>query len=167
MRAGTVATVLVLAGLSAPLRAAEIGKFGNWTAHDERQGKIRVCFIESGPGKQEGKYSRRGKPRAAVAHRPAEGVRNEVSFAAGYRHGKDGVVTVAIGKRSFELFTKGDGAWARSREEDDALVAAMRAGRSMTVSGTSWRGTSTRDTYSLSGFSAAHDAIGKACKPRK
>ncbi len=167
MRAGAAAVVLLLAGLSTPLRAGEIGRFGDWTAHDERRGKARVCFIESAPGKQEGKYSRRGKPRAAVAHRPAEGTRNEVSFAAGYRHGKNGVVTVAIGKRTFELFTRGDGAWAWNRKEDEALVAAMRAGRKMVVSGTSWRGTKTRDTYSLSGFSAAHDAIGKACKPRK
>ena len=39
-----------------------------------------------------------------------------------------------------------------------------RAGAEMVVTGTSWRGTETRDTYSLSGFSAAHKAISTACR---
>jgi hypothetical protein len=33
------------------------------------------------------------------------------------------------------------------------------------VQGTSSRGTLTTDTYSLSGFSAAYDAISEACAP--
>jgi len=40
----------------------------------------------------------------------------------------------------------------------------MRAGLTMVVKGTSSRGTLTTDTYSLRGFTAAYDAMQKACE---
>ena len=61
------------------------------------------------------------------------------------------------------MFTRGDGAWTRNAKQDAVLVAAMRSGKSMILRGVSGRGTRTTDTYSLKGFSAAHNAIGKAC----
>jgi hypothetical protein len=39
----------------------------------------------------------------------------------------------------------------------------MRRGSTMTVTGMSSKGTQTTDTFSLSGFSKAYEAIGKAC----
>ena len=45
-----------------------------------------------------------------------------------------------------------------------AVQQAMRSGAKMIVTGVSSRGTKTIDTYSLSGISAAHKAIGTACK---
>ena len=47
---------------------------------------------------------------------------------------------------------------------DKKIVTAMKAGKSLKVKGTSWRGTQTVDTYSLAGISAALAAIDKACK---
>ena len=56
----------------------------------------------------------------------------------------------------------GDTAWA---EKDDAdIVAAMKDGKTLKVSGTSWKGTETTDSYSLAGISAAIDEIDSACK---
>ena len=49
-------------------------------------------------------------------------------------------------------------------KDDKALVRAMIRGVTMIVRGTSSRGTLTIDTYSLRGFTAAHEAIGVACK---
>ena len=39
----------------------------------------------------------------------------------------------------------------------------MKGGLAMIVAGISSRGTLTTDTYSLNGFTAAYDAITKAC----
>ena len=47
------------------------------------------------------------------------------------------------------------------------MVKAMRAAKEMEVRGVSKRGTNTRDTYSLFGFTAAHKAIGEACDIRR
>jgi hypothetical protein len=42
----------------------------------------------------------------------------------------------------------------------------MRAGSRLVAKGTSNRDTLTTDTYSLTGFSAAYNAINKACDAR-
>jgi hypothetical protein len=72
-------------------------------------------------------------------------------------------VQVRIGSEKFTLFTDGETAWSRSPKDDKQLVDAMRRGNSMVIVGMSSKGTQTTDTYSLTGFSKAYEAIGKAC----
>ena len=43
-------------------------------------------------------------------------------------------------------------------------VAAMKRGSRMIVNGTSAKGTKTKDTYSLNGFSSAYKAISNKCR---
>jgi len=147
-----------------PASAKQIGSFKDWTAHAEGNGKSRTCWIYSEPVKDEGKYKRRGRIYSLVTHIPGDKVTNQVQFTAGYTFKKGSVVQVVIGKRKFELFTNADTAWARNKKDDAAIVQAMRAGSQMIVTGVSSRGTKTKDTYSLSGISAAHKTIGTACK---
>ena len=66
--------------------------------------------------------------------------------------------------QEFDLFTKNDGAWNYDRSNDRAMVAAMKRGLSMVITGRSSRGTVTTDTYSLRGFTAAYNAISDACR---
>ena len=66
--------------------------------------------------------------------------------------------------RPFKLFTEGEHAWTRTNDEDRALIGAMKAGASMTVRGTSVRNTYSMDSFSLSGFTAAMDAMRAACQ---
>jgi hypothetical protein len=110
-----------------------------------------------------GKYKKRGSIYTLITHRPGEKTVNQVQFTAGYEYKKGSSVQVAIGTKKFELFTNADTAWARSKKDDAALVSTMRSGATMIVTGRSSRGTRTKDTYSLSGISAAHKTIGKAC----
>ena len=149
---------------TSPALAKQIGSFNNWSAHAESKGKARACWIYSEPVKDEGKYKKRGRIYSLVTHIPGEKVTNQVQFTAGYTFKKRSAVYVVIGKQKFKLFTNVDTAWARDKKDDAALVRAMRSGARMIVTGTSSRGTKTKDTYSLSGISAAHKAIGKACK---
>ena len=98
-----------------------------------------------------------------ITHRPADKTRDVVSVVAGYSYKADSDVRVDIDGKNHTLFTHGERAWARDSATDRRLVDAMRSGRKMVVRGTSERGTATTDTYSLSGFTAAHQAITKAC----
>ena len=61
------------------------------------------------------------------------------------------------------MFTDKDSAWVETPSQEADLIAAMRKGKAMTVEGTSRRGTVSTDTYSLSGVTAALDAIAKEC----
>jgi len=55
-------------------------------------------------------------------------------------------------------------AWSSDEKFDDILIKAMRRGTTMIVKGVSSKGTSTKDTYSLRGFTASHEVISKTCK---
>jgi len=89
-------------------------------------------------------------------------VRGEVSTIIGYPFKEGQIVRLTIDDQSYEMFSKGDTAWVDTGS-DKKIVAAMKAGKSLKVEGTSWRGTQTVDTYSLIGISAALAAIDQAC----
>ena len=161
------ASVVLWALLPAPPAAGQdkraIDVFGDWNAFAETERGSKVCYIGSVPKKEEGDYTERGDVYAMVTHRPAEGSLDVASIRAGYTYGKGSEVDVTVGENTFKLFTDGGFAWARDSKADRALVAAMKAGATMIVQGTSSLGTLTTDTYSLKGFTAAHQAIGEAC----
>jgi len=137
---------------------------GKWSAFTYQEDAKPVCYMESKPIKSEGNYKSRGEVMVQVTHRPAEKAMDVVSIVAGYGYQPDSDASVQVGSRRFAFFTVGERAWARDNATDKTVVAAMVKGASMTVRGTSSRGTPTIDTYSLQGFSAAHKAITDACK---
>lgn len=168
LRRLSIATLLapvILFGALASAGAADkvLGLFGDWGAQTFSEGKNTGCSMWSQPTKDEGKYSKRGAIYAYITHRPWDKRVNEVSISAGYAYKKDSTVQVRIGGQKFTLFTDGETAWSRSPKEDKALVDAMKRGNTMIVSGVSGRGTQTTDTYSLTGFTKAYEAINKAC----
>ena len=99
-----------------------------------------------------------------VSHGPGKAERNVVQVIAGYRYKPQSDVTVKIDKKTFTLFTIEDRAYAESEEDDIRIIAAMKRGSTMTVVGTSSRGTKTTDTYSLLGFTKVKSIVDKTCK---
>jgi invasion protein IalB len=156
------ALLLTLTG--APLSAqaqTNIGTFTDWNAFTDTEGSAKVCYVGAFPQKSLPDNVTRGKIYILVTHRPATKSLGVVSVEAGYTY-KDGsdVDFMVEGKPVFKFFTKGGQAWT---QEDAAVVNALKAGKTLTVKGTSSRGTVTTDTYSLAGFTAAYQAIDKAC----
>lgn len=163
---GIVALSLMPIAATALGAPEQIGKFEGWTAHLLTEKKSRVCFVHGEPAKKLGKYDKRGAVFVQISHRPRENVVDEVGFTAGYDYKKDSDAVVEIDGKKFTMFTHKNGAWAADAKADKALVRAMKKGRRMTIHGTSSRGTETVDTYSLIGFTRAHQAIGKACRTK-
>jgi len=157
--------VLALAVMTPPFATAKVLlERGAWQAIKDSENANPVCAMSAAPEKSVGKYTKRGTVLAIVSHRPREKRFGEVSFQAGYSFKPGSKPTATIdGKKTFKLFTQGNYAWAFDAKSDRALIAAMRAGNQLIVTGTSSRGTKTTDTYSLKGFSAAFKAISKAC----
>lgn len=142
-----------------------IGEFNDWSAFFYKEGNNLVCYMASTPKKSEGKYTTRGDVFAVVTHRPGDKSFDVVNFVAGYTFQSGANVVVKIGKTTISsLFVDKDKAWAINEKTDKELVAAMRAGERMIVDGVSSRGTTTKDTYSLTGFNAAYKAISAKCK---
>lgn len=158
------ATFIIFYG--APVKSSGIKEakfFKDWSVHIDGKKNKKICHIYSEPKKSVGKYKVRGRIYMQVTHRMANRARNEVSITAGYTFKTDSAVSVKIDKKTYSMYTDGTTAWS---QDDATLVAAMRAGTSMNVTGTSKRGTVTKDRYSLSGFTAAHKAINRACNKK-
>jgi hypothetical protein len=140
-----------------------LGHIDTWTAYASQDKTGRVCYLVGQPQKSEPAESGRKAPMAMVTHRPAEKITNVVSFVEGYpiKDGSD--VALDIGGGKFELFTKEDGAWARTAEIDKAIVTALAKGKSAVVKGVPQKGPPTTDIYPLAGFAKALALIDKAC----
>lgn len=161
----TIGLLLGLPGLSGASAqdVTVIGTHGAWTAYSYQEDSGLVCYMASEPTKAEGNYTRRGDVFALVTHRPSEDSIDVVSIVAGYPYKENSDATVRVGSSSFDMFTHGERAWNRDEATDKTMVQTMIRGSSMTVKGTSGRDTLTTDTYSLSGFTAAHKDITTAC----
>lgn len=105
---------------------------------------------------------RRGDIQLFVTFRP--GTAAEISFTGGYPFAPGSTVGVDVDGTKFELFTDGEWAWTGGPQEDTALLAAMKRGTNAVLTARSGRGTQTRDTFSLRGFTAAVTEAEGRCK---
>jgi hypothetical protein len=138
----------------------------SWTAYKSGDGANKMCFVASQP--TDTKYQPAGVRSRDPAYFmittiPGKKIKNEASTIIGYPFKNGTKVTVDVGGTKFTMFTEKDNAWIENPADESALVTAMRSGKTMSVQGTSARGTVSTDTYSLSGISAALDAIAKEC----
>nr|WP_143267396.1 invasion associated locus B family protein [Aquimixticola soesokkakensis] len=105
----------------------------------------------------------RGEILFFVSYAPASGMNGQVSFAGGYPFAPGSEVTLSIGGTNYALFTEGETAWSTSPQDDARIVAAMKRGAEATLTGRSARDTVTKDTFSLSGFTASVDDAAQRC----
>ncbi len=140
-----------------------IGQFGDWNALTASSEQGKVCYIVSQPKDQQPKGVNRDQPLLFVSNRPGENIRNEFNLIIGYPFRSQASASVIIGNETYKLYTHESYGWIQKDEDEPKLVAAMKAGTTMIVTGVSRRGTNTRDRYSLSGVTAALAAIDKAC----
>jgi hypothetical protein len=106
----------------------------------------------------------RGQILLMVFYRPGSNANGQVAFTGGYPFREGSQVTVEISGEEFSLFTEGEWAWPASPADDAKLVNAMKRGVNATVTGLSSRGTTTKDTFSLLGFTAAVEDAERRCQ---
>ncbi|WP_182912953.1 invasion associated locus B family protein [Paracoccus onubensis] len=167
---GMTAVALLMAGLGtagAQESNNVVATEGDWTVFAADNPK--ECWAVSPPkstvnADSEGneKEVTRGDIRLYVAYRP--GNNGEASFTGGYPFAPDSTVEVDVGGQKFNLFTEGENAWTGSPDEDQKLIAALRAGSEVVITGRSSRGTVTKDTFSLSGITAATNTAKERCQ---
>jgi|WetSurMetagenome_2_1015567.scaffolds.fasta_scaffold963629_1 hypothetical protein len=168
--AARISLALVLSAL--PAFAADqptlLGSSKDWTAYQAQTADGRVCYALSKPTAINPKKAARDPIFFIISTWPSRKVQDELQVVPGYPY-KDGEpVTAQVGNQKTEFFTRNDGgtgtAWVKEVADENALVAALRGGNTLTVSGTSKRGTKTTDTYSLTGLTTALDRAHEACK---
>jgi invasion protein IalB len=163
----------VLAALVAPASAQAqgdqpslLGLYGDWGAYAATPGGKKVCFVLAKPktSKTEPAGRKRDQAYLFISTRPSENVRNEVSVIIGYPFKEASDATAEIGTAKFAMYTRNDGAWIKNVAEEARMIDAMRKGADLTVKGTSGRGTTSTDQFSLKGLSEALTRAEQECK---
>lgn len=161
-KSASVIFVLLLAAGS--VGAAElVSTHNDWKAYRHGTGDQRMCFAVSEPSEADPKSLKRESPHVYVTAWPKAGIKAEISVLVGVALSKSAQIQVNVDGNQFELFPDGDRAYVSDANEELKLLEAMRRGRSMTVTATSAAGEQTRDTYSLSGVTAAVQSMSSGC----
>jgi hypothetical protein len=137
-----------------------LGDFQDWIAAVHTEAGQKVCYAFT-------RASRTDPAREGVimtvTHRATS--RDQVALSAAYAYPRNASVTVTVGSRELAFYTGGNSAFAR---DGRAAVAAFRGGATAVSRGprAGGRGTAT-DTFSLTGFTAAYEAISQECPAQR
>lgn len=161
MRTAAFAGAFVAAIGTAASAATLVKTYRDWSLFSHEQSDKKICFAatqpkDSAPSDREGVFF-------YVSAWPKDGVKSEVSVRLGYKIKQGSTVKVSVGSDSFDLFAKDDKAFVADPTEELKLIEAMKRGSSMKVEATSDSGSSTSDTYSLMGISAALRGLSDTC----
>jgi hypothetical protein len=165
LTAVVVVGAIALAGGTADAQqgATSLGNFNDWSAWQGQDANGVICYISSQPQDSLPKGVNRDPVYFLVIHRKGLGTKNEVQTLIGYPFNANPNASASVDGKTYPMVTEGSAAWLASAGDEGGFVAAMKAGSRLVVKGLSSRGTTTTDTYSLSGVTAAMQAIDKAC----
>jgi invasion protein IalB len=164
-----------------------VATFGDWNVFVSQTPRGRICYALAQPKTRAPDGLKRDPGYAFISDRPAEGVRNEVSFIMGFdvsggtqseakgdakskrrdrsdRKAKSVAGPLAsIGEETFDLLPKGADLWVKNAAREGALIAEMKKGATLEIRAASLKGNESTDSYSLSGFSQAMERLQKEC----
>jgi hypothetical protein len=174
------------AGCDVASKPALVGSYGDWKVYQSGSGKAKICYLLAQPKKRDPEDSERQQAYAFISERPAEHVRNEISFVMGFTVATSGdakekekkkpkkpkksdasvAPTLTIGDSAYDLAPKGSDLWIKNPAEESKVIAEMRKGATLVIKAAAKKGGRTTDTYSLAGFSQAIDKALKECPER-
>jgi hypothetical protein len=158
-----LAALAILAPLSAMADAPTPlgpngGKFGNWMTATYGTGDAKICYAFTKPQISTPHLASRGLVMLTVTER--QGSRDEISITPGYSYPQKAVVSLTLGKNKIPFYVQDNVAYTDSTSA--ALAGFAKQDMAMAAS-TGPKHKPVTDQFSLSGFSAAHAAIIRAC----
>ena len=164
---GLLCVAMLMAAPALAAAPTELGTFKSWTAYTATAPEGKVCYAMASPTATLPKKAARDKIYVIISVWPGRGVRDELQIVPGYVYKEGEPVWAQVGSLRTEFFSRNDGksgsAWVKNTDDETALVAAMRGGSTLTVSGISKKGTRTTDTYSLAGIGGALERAHRDC----
>jgi hypothetical protein len=159
-RARLVAAVLLsLAFSSSALAARTVFAGGNWAAID---------FGERCEARTKPLWARPGTEAFAGFAFDSSGTRQGQFYVRLNRPARAGATVMArIGSKPFLLAGRGEWAWSRSAEQQQAMIEAARYGQAMRVDSRDIRGRRIIDRYTLAGAATAIDSAAAACAGKR
>ena len=140
-----------------------IGKFKDWESFVLLQDGNKTCFAQSIPVVRAPKKLKRKPSRLFISFRPAESIKNEISVTNGYEFKLNSPVAARSGKKSYDLFSKGQFAWVADSKDEAKLITTMKKASRLMIIGNTDKGDQTTDHYSMMGFTKAYNTAKKSC----
>ena len=138
------------------------GAYNDWSLYGLQENGNLTCYLSSGLERSSDNVARRRPAVVLITNRPAEGRKGVVSVDPGYIYEDGSSVLMTIGRRQFRLYARGGQAWAEDAD-DQQIIAAIRLGSTLVVTGRMKDGLATTDTFSLRGFGTALAALDRTC----
>ena len=152
------------AGKAEAGKPALVATAGDWGAYTAGSGKAKTCYALAKPAERQPASLKREPGYLFISNRPAESVKNEVSFVMGFEVKPNSSPKAEVGSENFDLVAKGSNLWIKNPEEEPQLVAALRKGQKLVVKAQSKRGAASTDTFVLSGVAQMLDRAAKDCQ---
>ncbi len=156
-------SIIFLTFANAEENLKSLGKFKDWESFVLSQDGNKVCFAQSVPLIRAPKKLKRDPSRLFVTFRPAEKIINEISVTNGYEFKVKAPVTAKSGKKSYDLFSKGNFAWVVDDKDEKKLIVTMKKASRLMIIGNTNKGDQTTDHYSMMGFTKAYNTAKKSC----
>jgi invasion protein IalB len=138
------------------------GLYSDWSLYRLEENGNTTCYLASNLERSSDNVPRRRPAFVLITNRPAEGRKEIVSVEPGYGYADGDPVLMTVGHRQFHLVAMRGAAWAEEGK-DAQIVAAIRSGSTLIVTGRMKDGPTTTDVFSLKGFGPALTALDRAC----
>lgn len=162
MRHLALPCLLLLA--ATPLAAKDsLGVFSGWGAF--RDPNVPRCYAIAQPKENRRAGATQYQAFASIGTWPrrSPAIRSQLHLRLSREIARNGAIRLAVGSQRFDLTGGGGDAWAKDRQMDAAIVAAMRSAATMRVSSRDVAGRAFTDEYSLDGAATAMDAATVGC----
>ncbi|MDB9924069.1 hypothetical protein OAC90_01160 [Planktomarina sp.] len=163
-----VALLIMLLPISSQAETERVAAMEDWAVF--RSENPSECWAASNPTTSEvyrdGKIVsvRRGLIQLFTTYKPSKGISGQISFTGGYSLAPGKKLSVQVGSKSFKLNTNGgEWAWPLNKSVDAKIRSAFQEGQSVTITAQSQKGTVTKDSFSLMGFTAANREAARQC----
>ena len=148
--------IIFFANISNNLFALEKG---SWTLATDND----WCYIGSLPIKSDLPETKKRGENYILVYKIIGSDQNIVQVEAGYQYNLDKDIIVKIDNTSFDFYSTEDSSETAWTDNDEKVIYAMKKGLELVLIGQSNRGTMTKDTYTLKGFTSALNKLNKDC----
>ena len=132
---------------------------GKWTFEKEDN----WCYIGSLPINSDLPETKKRGDNYILVYKIIGSDENIVQVEAGYKYNLEKDIVIKIDNTSFDFYSTEDSPETAWTDDDKKVIYAMKKGLELVLSGVSSRGTSTNDTYTLKGFTAAFNQLNNDC----
>ena len=156
----TILVLLLFLSAVPALARDRLGAWQSWAAF--RDAETARCYAIGGPEETSGSGG-----FVSVGFWPKRSLSHQVYVRLSRNRSTNSGITLSAGGRRFQLAARGDSGWAKDRQMDLAIIAAIRSSQSLSVQSIGRDGRNIIDAYRTRGAASAIDAAALGCLARR